>query len=52
MNLYDMTPAQAWDAWKGQRLTFGEMANWQTIHNYYFNEKGEKINETRNNQYL
>lgn len=44
-NLYDMTPEQAWAAWKAQKLTVGQMTDWQQNAGIYFNEKGEIINE-------
>lgn len=46
--IHDMTPAQIWAAWKNQEITAGQLANWQTKHNYYFNQDGSKYNETNN----
>ncbi len=43
MNLYDMTPAQVWAAWRNQELTAGDLAWWQDRHNYYFSETGGRI---------
>jgi hypothetical protein len=41
--LYDLTPAQIWAAWKNQELTAGDFAWWQDRHNYYFSETGRRI---------
>jgi hypothetical protein len=43
--LYNMTPAEVWHAWKNQRLTVGQVVAWQQRHNYYFSPTGGKANE-------
>ena len=39
-DLYNMTAAQVWAAWKAQKLTAGELADWQQRHGCYFDERG------------
>lgn len=43
MQIYNLTPAQIWAAWRGQEITAGDLAAWQDRHNYYFNETGRRI---------
>ena len=38
-----MSPGQAFDAWQACKITVFQFAEWQQRHNYYFNDKGEKI---------
>ena len=44
MNLFDMTAAQIWAAWKAQEITAGELADWQQRNKIYFDQEG-KTNE-------
>lgn len=41
--IHKMTAPEIWAAWKNQQLNVGQMLQWQTRHNIYFNEKGELI---------
>jgi hypothetical protein len=34
------TAAQIWAAWKNNRLTVGEVADWQQRHGIYFDQEG------------
>ena len=38
-----MNAAQAWAAWKGQRLTVGQLETWQERHGLRFSPAGEVI---------
>ena len=40
MNIYDMSAAQIWAAWKAQELTVDQVVTWQQRHGIYFDEKG------------
>lgn len=40
-----MTAAQAWAAWRGQRLTVGQLATWQERHRTFFDASGNVIHE-------
>lgn len=41
---YDqMTAAQIWGAWKNQLITVFQFSEWQTRHNFNFNEMGDRI---------
>ena len=35
MNIYDMTAAQVWAAWKAQELTAGQLEKWQIYHDIF-----------------
>ena len=39
----NMNPSQAFAAWTACKITVFQFSEWQARHNYYFNEKGEKI---------
>lgn len=39
----NMSPAQIWAAWKKRLVTVYQLAKWQQLHNYYFNELGERV---------
>ena len=41
--LNQMSPAEIWGAWKNQLVSVYQLAEWQSYHNYYFNEQGERI---------
>ena len=41
--IHELTPRQAWAAWKNQEINAGQLAAWQERHNYYFNETGGRI---------
>jgi len=38
--LYSLTAAQVWAAWKGQKITAGELADWQQRNKIYFDQEG------------
>ena len=38
-----LSPPQAVDAWRSCTITVFQFSEWQVRHNYYFNDKGEKI---------
>jgi hypothetical protein len=38
--LYSLTAAQVWAAWKNQKITAGELADWQQRHGIYFDQEG------------
>ena len=41
--IHNMNAAQAWNAWKNNRLTVGQLATWQQRHGIYFNPAGEVV---------
>ena len=41
--IHDMDAATAWAAWKGQRLTAGQLATWQQRHGLQFTPAGEVV---------
>ena len=45
--LKNMTPQQIWSAWRNQKITAGDLANWQEKNDYYFNETGGQILDRR-----
>lgn len=38
--LYSLTAAQIWAAWKDQKITAGELADWQQRNKIYFDQEG------------
>ena len=40
MELYNMTAAEVWHAWKNQRLTVDQVVTWQQLHKIYFDSEG------------
>ena len=40
--IHFMDARQVWDAWKDQKLSFGQLEEWQRRHKHYFDENGEK----------
>lgn len=41
------TAAQAWDAWKNNRLTAGQLATWQQRRGVYFDAAGQIMEGAR-----
>lgn len=39
--IHFMDARQVWDAWKSQKITAGQLAEWQQRHKTYFTENGE-----------
>lgn len=39
--IHFMNASQVWDAWKAQKLTAGQLEEWQRRHKTYFTENGE-----------
>ena len=46
--IHGMTPDQVWQAWKNQKLTFGQVYQWQIRHNYYFDSNGNEVKNIAN----
>ena len=38
--IHSLSAQEAWNAWKGQRLTVGQLATWQERHGCTFDQEG------------
>lgn len=42
LEIHELTPAQAWAAWKAGQLSMYHMERWQLYHDHYFTPEGGK----------
>jgi hypothetical protein len=48
-DIHAMNAAQAWAAWKDQRLTVGQLSTWQQRHGIYFDPEGKIVSRREAN---